>query len=321
MKLLKNIQSIAKDTLLLEARAIEQLVMYIDDQFEECVRTIHSCSGRVIVTGIGKSANIATKIVATLNSTGTQASFMHAADAIHGDLGMIGKEDIIICLSKSGNTPEIKILVPLLKNIGSKLIALVGNVESYLATNADFVLNASVEKEADPNSLAPTSSTTASLALADALSVCLLQLKEFSSKDFAKYHPGGALGKQLYLKVEDVCDDIDPPKVVEDDRLEDVIVEISSKRLGATAVVVGDHVVGIITDGDLRRMISKGSLSQQSYARDIMSSTPKTIDYKEYAVKAFSEMKENSITHLIVTKEGKYLGIVHLHDLLKEGIV
>ena len=246
---------------------------------------------------------------------------MHAADAIHGDLGMIGKEDIIICLSKSGNTPEIKILVPLLKNIGSKLIALVGNVESYLATNADFVLNASVEKEADPNNLAPTSSTTASLALADALSVCLLQLKEFSSKDFAKYHPGGALGKQLYLKVEDVCDDIDPPKVVEDDRLEDVIVEISSKRLGATAVVVGDHVVGIITDGDLRRMISKGSLSQQSYARDIMSSTPKTIDYKEYAVKAFSEMKENSITHLIVTKEGKYLGIVHLHDLLKEGIV
>lgn len=321
MKLLKNIQSIAKDTLLLEAKAIERLIDYIDADFEACVEEINKCKGRVIVTGIGKSANIATKIVATLNSTGTQASFMHAADAIHGDLGMIGKEDVIICLSKSGNTPEIKVLVPLLKNIGSKLVALVGNTDSFLATNADYILNATVEREADPNNLAPTTSTTATLALADALAVCLLQLKEFSSNDFAKYHPGGALGKQLYLRVSDVCNTDDIPQVTKEASLEEIIIEISSKRLGAVAVVEKNNAIGMITDGDLRRMLSKGALSQQAKAKDIMSRNPKVIDADEYAVKAFSTMKEKSITQLIVTQNDKYIGIIHLHDLLKEGIV
>ncbi len=321
MKLLKNIQSIAKDTLLLEAKAIERLIDYIDADFESCVEAIHKCNGRVIVTGIGKSANIATKIVATLNSTGTQASFMHAADAIHGDLGMVGKEDIIICLSKSGNTPEIKVLVPLLKSIGSKLVALVGNTNSFLATNADFILNATIEREADPNNLAPTTSTTASLALADALAVCLLQLKKFSSTDFAKYHPGGALGKQLYLRVSDVCNIENVPKVSKNANIEEVIIEISSKRLGAVAVIEKNNAIGMITDGDLRRMLSKTPLTSEIKALDIMSRNPQTIHCDEYAVKAFSIMKEKSITQLIVTNKNDYIGIIHLHDLLKEGIV
>ncbi len=321
MKLLKNIKSIAIKTLLLEAESIKRLTKYIDDEFEQAVLAIHQCTGRIIVTGIGKSANIGTKIVATLNSTGTKASFMHAADAIHGDLGMVQAEDIVICLSKSGNTPEIKVLVPLLKGVGATLIALVGNTVSYLAENSDFVLNATVEKEADPNNLAPTASTTASLALADAVAVCLLELKSFSSKDFAKYHPGGALGKQLYLKVADICSQQDSPQVSEFASLQDVIIEISSKRLGSTAVVQNRIPVGMITDGDLRRMLSQISNIKDITAKDIMNAHPKSIDKGEYAVEAFNKMKQNSITQLIVTENDKYVGIIHLHDILKEGII
>jgi len=321
LKLLKNIKSIAIKTLLLEAESIKRLTKYIDDEFEQAVLAIHQCTGRIIVTGIGKSANIGTKIVATLNSTGTKASFMHAADAIHGDLGMVQAEDIVICLSKSGNTPEIKVLVPLLKGVGATLIALVGNTVSYLAENSDFVLNATVEKEADPNNLAPTASTTASLALADAVAVCLLELKSFSSKDFAKYHPGGALGKQLYLKVADICSQQDSPQVSEFASLQDVIIEISSKRLGSTAVVQNRIPVGMITDGDLRRMLSQISNIKDITAKDIMNAHPKSIDKGEYAVEAFNKMKQNSITQLIVTENDKYVGIIHLHDILKEGII
>ncbi|MBP9925221.1 MAG: KpsF/GutQ family sugar-phosphate isomerase [Cyclobacteriaceae bacterium] len=322
MNIGKNIRQIAKEVLINEARAVENLTHFIDNDFEACVNEILQSKGRVVITGIGKSAIIANKIVATMNSTGTPALFMHAADAIHGDLGMIQSEDIVICLSKSGNTPEIKVLVPLLKRRGSKLVALVSNKNSYLAEHADFVLNATISEEACPNNLAPTTSTTVHLAMGDALAVCLLEMRGFSSEDFAKYHPGGALGKQLYLKVEDVFSNNQLPLVKPDTLLKDVILEISSKRLGATAVVDdAQNLLGIITDGDLRRMLQKESNIAKITAAEIMSRDPKSIDKSEFAVKALQIMQEKSISQLVVKDGLKVAGFIHLHDLLKEGIV
>jgi len=322
LNIAKNIKQIAKDVLINEARAIENLTHYIDNDFEDCVREILQSKGRVVITGIGKSAIIANKIVATMNSTGTPALFMHAADAIHGDLGMIQSDDIVICLSKSGNTPEIKVLVPLLKRRGSKLVALVSNSSSYLAEHADYVLNATIAEEACPNNLAPTTSTTAHLAMGDALAVCLLELRNFSSEDFAKYHPGGSLGKQLYLKVEDVISNNQVPLVAPNTPLKDVILEISSKRLGATAVVDKENnLLGIVTDGDLRRMLQKESNIGAIKAEDIMTRSPKKIDKGEFAVKALQLMQENNISQLVVNDGSRVVGFIHLHDLLKEGIV
>lgn len=322
LNLLKNIKKIAQDVLINESRAIENLTQFIDNNFEACVHEIYSAKGRVVITGIGKSAIIANKIVATLNSTGTPALFMHAADAIHGDLGMIQRDDIVICISKSGNTPEIKVLVPLLKRRGSKLVALVSNTSSYLAQQADFILNATIGEEACPHNLAPTTSTTAHLALGDALAICLLEMRNFSSNDFAEYHPGGALGKQLYLKVSDIYAYHALPAVGADTPLKDVIIEISSKRLGCTSVLDGNkNLLGIITDGDLRRMLQKETRYDTLKAADIMTVNPKTIEKDAYAVKALHIMQENSITQLVVMDGSKVAGFIHLHDLLREGIV
>lgn len=305
-----------------EAEAIQGIISRIDQQFEDCVLEIYNSQGRVIVTGIGKSAIIANKIAATLNSTGTPAIFMHAADAIHGDLGMIQNNDIVICLSKSGNTPEIKVLVPLLKRTGSKLVALVSNVDSYLAQQADYVLNATIGEEACPHNLAPTTSTTAHLALGDALAVCLLELRDFSRADFARYHPGGSLGKKLYLKVDDIYPNNEVPLVSTDASIQEVIVEISSKRLGTTAVMNrANKLVGIITDGDLRRAMEKG-IDMTETAEEIMSGKPKTVRSGDFAVRALNVMQQNSISQVIVVDEdGGLKGFVHLHDLLKEGII
>ncbi len=322
MNLTKNIKKVATDVLLNEARAIERLTQFINDDFEACVKEIAQSRGRVVITGIGKSAIIANKIVATLNSTGTPSLFMHAADAIHGDLGMIQKDDIVICISKSGNTPEIKALVPLVKRRGFKLVALVSNIDSYLAQQADYVLNATIGEEACPNNLAPTTSTTAHLAIGDALAVCLLNLKNFSSEDFAQFHPGGALGKQLYLRVDDIMIGRNLPIVDVNTGLKEVILEISSKRLGAAAVLNEDQtLLGIITDGDLRRMLEKGIQIESAKAGDILTRNPKTIDSGELAVKALQIMQQNSITQLVVIKSNRVHGFIHLHDLLKEGIV
>ncbi|WP_299052875.1 KpsF/GutQ family sugar-phosphate isomerase [uncultured Polaribacter sp.] len=321
MKDINTIIKTAKETILIESNAIANLANLIDDNFDKAVRFILNANGRVIVTGIGKSANIATKIVATLNSTGTPAIFMHAADAIHGDLGNVQDEDVVICISKSGNTPEIKVLVPLIKNYGNKIVAITGNISSYLGENADFTLNAFVEKEACPNNLAPTTSTTAQLVLGDALAVCLQELRGFTSKDFAKYHPGGALGKRLYLRVSDLLKDNQVPRVNKEDSIATVILEISAKRLGVTAVVENDIVVGIITDGDIRRMLSKTTDITTLVAKDIMGANPKTIKEDAMAIDALNTMENNSITQILVTNDSdKYLGVVHLHDLIKEGI-
>jgi arabinose-5-phosphate isomerase len=317
----KNIRKTAKRVLQNEANAILKLSDYLDADFEACVECILASKGRVVITGIGKSAIIATKIVATLNSTGTPALFMHAADAIHGDLGMIQRDDVVICISKSGNTPEIKVLVPLLKNLGSVLVALVSNTKSYLAEQADFVLNATIEEEACPNNLAPTTSTTAHLALGDALAVCLLESKGFTPEDFARYHPGGSLGKQLYLKVQDIVDSQQIPKVKESASLSEVIVEISSKRLGATAVVNDqDLLKGIITDGDLRRMLQKTLDISSLCAADIMTVNPKTISSGEFAIRAMNLMRNHNITQLVAMNGDKIAGFVHIHELMKEGI-
>lgn len=318
----KNIKNIATRALLNEAKAVENLANYIDGDFEACVREIFQSKGRVVVTGVGKSAIIANKIVATLNSTGTPALFMHAADAIHGDLGMVQSDDIVVCLSKSGNTPEIKVLVPLLKRRGSKLVALVSNTNSYLAQQADFVLNATIGEEACPHNLAPTTSTTAHVALGDALAICLLELRNFGSRDFAQVHPGGALGKQLYLKVEDLLNGHELPRVSPQSPLKDVILEISSKRLGATAVVdATNKLLGIITDGDLRRMLQKQTDIANIKAEDIMTRTPKSIDKNEFAVTALAMMQQNNITQLVALDGERVAGFVHMHDLLREGIV
>lgn len=322
MNIVKNIKNIAIEVLLNEARAIEKLTQLLDHDFEHCVQDILSCKGRVVITGIGKSAIIANKIVATLNSTGTPALFMHAADAIHGDLGMVQKDDIAICISKSGNTPEVKVLVPLLKRTGAKLVALVSNVNSFLAEHANYVLNATIDGEACTNNLAPTTSTTAHLALGDALAVCLLESRGFSDEDFARYHPGGSLGKKLYLKVADLYPLNKKPVVKEYDSLKDIIIEISGKRLGATAVTNNeDQLIGIITDGDLRRMLEKNSEIKNLKASDIMTANPMTVSSDTYAAKALNLMQDNNITQLVVQEEGKLLGFVHLHDILKEGIV
>jgi arabinose-5-phosphate isomerase len=311
----------AKKTILLESSAIANLANLLDENFENAVNFILNANGRVIVTGIGKSANIATKIVATFNSTGTPAIFMHAADAIHGDLGNVQENDVVICLSKSGNTPEIKVLVPLIKNYGNKIIAITGNTDSFLGKNSDFPLNTYVEKEACSNNLAPTSSTTAQLVMGDALAVCLQDLRGFSSKDFAKYHPGGALGKRLYLRVSDLIKNNQTPKVDIDSSIAKVIVEISEKRLGVTAVLENEKLVGIITDGDIRRMLNKTTDINHFTAKDIMGKDPKTVSQDAMAIEALEKLERDSITQiLVVDAQGKYAGVVHLHDLIKEGI-
>jgi arabinose-5-phosphate isomerase len=317
----KSIREIAVQTIREESEAISALTGSINKDFVNCVDLILHAKGRVIVTGIGKSAIIGSKLVASLNSTGTPSIFMHAADAIHGDLGTIQKEDIIICLSKSGETPEIKILVPLLKTYGSSLIAIVGNTRSYLAKQADFILDTTVKKEACPNNLAPTSSTTAQMVMGDALTVCLLERRGFTTRDFAKLHPGGALGKQLYLKVGDLYINNLVPKVQVTDNIKTIILEISSKRLGATAVLDGKKLKGIITDGDLRRMLEKDTDFQNITAQDIMSPSPKTIEPETLVVNALSIMRQNNITQLLVMDKASYLGVLHLHDILKEGII
>ena len=316
-----NIIKVAKETISNEARAIEELINLVDQDFTAAVEHIYNAKGRVIITGIGKSAIIATKIVATLNSTGTPAIFMHAADAIHGDLGTIQEDDVVICISKSGNTPEIKVLVPLIKNFKNTLIAITGNKDSFLGKQSDYVLNAYVEKEACPNNLAPTTSTTAQLVMGDALAVSLLHLRGFSSKDFAKYHPGGALGKKLYLRVSDITKENQKPQVSPDTNITDVIVEISEKMLGVTAVVEENKIVGIITDGDLRRMITTNKEFTHLTAKDIMGKNPKVISNKAMAVDAMELLEENGISQLLAEEKGKYVGVVHLHNLMKEGII
>jgi len=316
-----NIIANAKRTILAESNAIANLANFIDSAFEEAVKFIHKSKGRVIVTGIGKSANIATKIVATFNSTGTPAVFMHAADAIHGDLGNVLEDDVVICISKSGNTPEIKVLVPLIQNYGNKLIALTGNPDSFLGTNADYTLNCHVEKEACPNNLAPTTSTTAQLVMGDALSVCLLEMKDFTSKDFAKYHPGGALGKRLYLRVNDLVANNEAPLVNPETSVKEVIIEISKKRLGATAVIENGQITGMITDGDIRRMLEKHSDISSLTAKDIMTKNPKTLNTDAMAIDALNTLENFGITQiLVINDQKKYVGIIHLHDLIKEGI-
>ena len=321
MKDYNEIKEIALATINVEAEAISELKYAVNKDFVRCVELIFQSSGRVIVTGIGKSAIIGSKIVATLNSTGTPAVFMHAADAIHGDLGTIQKDDIIICLSNSGETSEIKVLVPLLKLHGSLLIAIVGNLNSYLARQADYIIDATVKKEACENNLAPTSSTTAQLVMGDALAVCLLECRGFTMNDFAKYHPGGALGKKLYLKVSDLYINNQVPKVKFNDDIRTVILEISSKRLGVTAVLDKEKLVGVITDGDLRRMLEQTSDIRHITAKDIMSKNPKTIEPDTLVVKALNIMQNNNITQLLVLEKKKYLGVIHLHDILKEGII
>jgi len=317
----EEIKSIAKQTLDIESKGISNLTNYINEDFVSATQIIFASKGRVVITGMGKSANIAQKIVATLNSTGTPAIFMHAADAIHGDLGNIQKEDVVICISKSGDTPEIVALLPLVNNLGNQLIAITGNVNSALGKKADFVLNTFVEKEACPNNLAPTTSTTAQLAMGDALAVCLLNLRGFDSNDFAKFHPGGALGKKLFLKVEDIYINNEQPQVAPSSKLKDVIMEISSKRLGVTSVIENNKLVGIVTDGDLRRMLESDREINQLTALDIMTKSPKTISKGALATKALQLMQEKNITQLIVSDDDAYLGVIHLHDLLKEGIV
>jgi len=311
----------AKETIIAESKAIAKLADFIDSDFENAVTHIHNFKGRVIFTGIGKSANIATKIVATFNSTGTPAVFMHAADAIHGDLGNVLEDDVVICISKSGNTPEIKVLVPLIKNYGNKIIAITGNLDSFLGKNADFTLNTFVEKEACPNNLAPTTSTTAQLVMGDALAICLLKLKGFTSKDFAKYHPGGALGKRLYLRVSDLIENNELPQVTKDDSIAKVIIEMSEKRLGVTAVTNNNKIVGIITDGDIRRMLAKSTDINKFTAKEIMSKNPRTIHKDAMAIEALESLENNNITQILaVDDSNNYSGVVHLHDLIKEGI-
>ena len=322
MKTPQDIKDIAFQVIEKEKKAVEKLSTYIDDAFVNAVETIFSTKGRVVVTGIGKSANIATKIVSTFNSTGTPALFMHAADAIHGDLGMVQKDDVVICISKSGNTPEIKVLTPLIKNFGNTLIAIVGNTESFLASQADIVLNATVDHEACPNNLAPTSSTTAQLVMGDAIAVALMECRNFSARDFARFHPGGVLGKRLYMRVSDLCQRNERPAVRPDASLRDTVLEMTSKMLGCTVVMDNDKILGIVCDGDLRRMMKKHKNLDNLTADDIMSPNPKTISANEYAIKALNIMRANSITQLIVVDdEGKYISVLHIHDILREGII
>ncbi len=314
----------ALHTLEVEMEALQNLRASIDEVFCEVVQAIHDSAGRVVVTGIGKSAIVAQKIVATLNSTGTPSLFMHAADAIHGDLGMILPDDILLCLSKSGSTSEIKVLVPLVKNNGIKVVGIVAEKESWLGTHANYLLHTPISKEADPNNLAPTASTTAQMAMGDAMAVSLLALRGFQPNDFAKFHPGGVLGKQLYLRVSDLYKTNERPAVLVSTNLHDTILEMTSKRLGCTAVLnEKEEIIGIITDGDLRRMLKQqdGAGFSKLQAMDIMGRNPKTISADALAVKALEIMRANSITQLLVEKDGSYAGVVHLHDLIREGLV
>jgi len=316
-----NIKQIAVEVLQLEAQSVLELQKYVDQSFEDAVTAIFAMKGRLVITGIGKSAIIGQKIVATLHSPGTPAVFMHAADAIHGDLGIIQPDDVVLCISKSGNTPEISVLIPFLKMNGNQLIAMVGNVDSFLAKEADFVLNCTVQKEACPNNLAPTCSSTAQLALGDALASSLIHLRGFTSHDFAKFHPGGILGKRLYIKVNDLFKYNEKPFVLPTDNIQKVILEISGKCLGVTAVVENDRVVGAITDGDLRRMLQKNSNFDHLTAADIMTPNPKTIPPETLAVEALDMMKQKQITNLFVVNEQlHYMGVIHIHDIIKEGI-
>jgi len=317
-----SIKQTALRTIQMEAQSIQGLSSFIDNDFEKAVEAILNCKGRLVISGIGKSAVIAQKIVATLNSTGTPSIFMHAADAIHGDLGMVQQNDIVMIISKSGSSPEIKVLVPLIRNFGNILIAMVGNIESYLAKQSSIILNTTVEQEACPNNLAPTTSTTAQLVMGDAIATCLIELKGFGSDDFAKLHPGGMLGKKLYLRISDIYTDNERPSVLLHQSLREVIVEITKKRLGATAVVDKEKTLrGIITDGDLRRMLERNHVSENILAENIMSPHPKTIDPDELAVNGLDLMRKHEISQIVVARGGKYLGMVHLHDLLKEGFI
>jgi len=318
---LATILNLAKKTIEIESTAIGNLVNLINDDFAQAVEHILSSKGRVVITGIGKSAIIATKIVATLNSTGTPAIFMHAGDAIHGDLGTIQEDDVVICISKSGSTPEIKMLVPLIKRGKNILIGMTGNVESFLAQQADFILNTYVEKEACPNNLAPTTSTSTQLVMGDALAICLLELKGFSSKDFAKYHPGGTLGKRLYLTVDDIVQTNMKPQVDSNTDVRTVIVEISEKMLGVSAVIENNKIIGVVTDGDIRRMLNKYENINGLTAKDIMTSNPKTIDIDKLAIVALEKMQDNGISQLLAVKNSEYKGVVHLHNLINEGIL
>jgi len=318
----KNIHNIAVKTIQLEAESVAGLKQYINEDFSRAVEAVYSSKGRLVVSGIGKSAIIAQKIVSTLNSTGTPGLYMHAADAIHGDLGMIQQDDVVMIISKSGNSPEVKVLVPLVKNFGNVLIGMVGNNDSFLAKKADIILNTTVSKEACPNNLAPTSSTTAQLVMGDALAVCLMELNGFTGEDFAKFHPGGTLGKKLYLRVKDLYTENEKPRVFVSQTLKEVILEMTRTRLGVTAVVnEGGQLLGIITDGDLRRMLEKSTDLHRVTAEDIMTIHPKTIAPDELAVQALDLLRKYGITQLAVTREETYLGIIHLHDLIKEGLI
>jgi arabinose-5-phosphate isomerase len=320
MKSLSDIKKIARETIAIELAAVAKLESSINDDFVNAINLILRAKGRLIVAGIGKSANIANKMVATFNSTGQPAGFLHAADAIHGDLGNIQEGDVIICISKSGNTPEVKALVPFIKNMGNKIIALTGNPNSFLAIKSDFILDVSVEKEACPNNLAPTSSTTAQLVMGDAIAVSLLACKDFTEEDFARFHPGGILGKRLNIKVQDLISDY-TPKVNPNASINEVIIEISQNRLGVTAVLNDKKLAGIITDGDIRRMLEDEKDISSLCAKDIMSRDPKITKPDDLAYNALKEMEQNNITQLIVIKSEKYLGVIHIHDIIKEGII
>jgi len=317
----ENILILAKKTILSESESIAKLIDYIDFNFAETTEILFNSKGRIIVTGIGKSAIIAQKMVATFNSTGTPSLFLHASEAIHGDLGMVQPDDVVICISKSGNSPEIKNLVPIVKRFGNTLIAITGNMNSFLAKESNYVLNTTVNAESCPLNLAPTNSTTAQLVMGDALAVCLMNLRHFSSEDFAKYHPGGALGKKLLLQVKDLIENSLKPVVSPDAPIKKVIFEISEKRLGATAVIENDKVIGVVTDGDIRRMLNNNDTFTHLTAKDIMTKNPKMIQSSAMVVDAFNILEDFSITQLIVTDNDQYKGIIHLHDILKEGII
>jgi arabinose-5-phosphate isomerase len=321
LKTNKNILEIAKKTIESESKSIAKLADLLTDDFLKAVEIIYNSKGRLVVTGIGKSAIIAQKIVASMNSTGTPSLFLHASEAIHGDLGMVQPNDVVICISKSGNSPEIKVLVPILKHFGNSLIAITGNTTSFLAKGADFILDTTVESESCPNNLAPTNSTTAQLVMGDALAVCLMELRGFNAQDFAKYHPGGALGKKLLLRVGDMLDQSHKPEVRPDTNIKKVIFEISEKRLGVTAVIENNKVIGIITDGDIRRMLNNNDTFAHLTAKDIMTKNPKTIQLSSMVTDALNILEDFSITQLIVADQEEYKGVLHLHDILKEGIV
>jgi arabinose-5-phosphate isomerase len=316
------IKEVAINTIKIEAKAIAILTESINDDFVKAIETIFQSKGRLIVTGIGKSAIVGQKIVATLNSTGTPSIFMHAADAIHGDLGIVQPDDVVLCISKSGETAEIKVLIPFIKNLGNPIIAIASNEKSYLAQQANFLLHTPIEQEADPNNLAPTTSTTAQMVMGDAVATSLLALKGFTPKDFAKFHPGGTLGKQMYLRVSDLYPHNALPKVFLETPLRQIILEMTGRRLGMTAVLNHDNqLVGIITDGDLRRMLTQKGEVAHLLAKDILTKNPKTINADELAVNALELMREKSITQLAVLKNGEYVGVIHLHDLIREGLV